>query len=87
MNDQTQLPETIQVLIDTIRAETGPAITIADFDKFHALPTAKTIRNDKGSGKIPPDMFVKSGQRRTLVLMDKYLPFWGAGLSVIEGGN
>jgi hypothetical protein len=84
MYDQTQLPETIQILVEAIRAETGPAITIADFDKFPSLPSGKTIRNKKSAGTIPPDIFIKDGDRRTLVLMDKYLPFWGAGLSVYE---
>ncbi len=79
--EKKHLPETVQMLINSVREQTGPAIPVSRFDDYPALPTAKTIRNKKSLGKIPADCFIHDGTRRCLVLMDKYLAYWGAGLT------
>jgi hypothetical protein len=36
----------------------------------------RTLQNEKCLGKVPEDVFIRSGSRKLLVVRDKFLPHW-----------
>jgi hypothetical protein len=36
----------------------------------------RTLQNEKSAGKVPDDVFLRSGSRKLLVVRDKFLAHW-----------
>ncbi len=36
----------------------------------------RTLQNEKALGKVPPEVFLRSGGRKLLVVRDPFLAFW-----------
>lgn len=47
----------------------------------------RTLQNEKSRGEAPADMFLNQGQRKCLLVRDKFLPFWQSKLSQLESAN
>lgn len=41
----------------------------------------RSLQNEKSLGTAPADMFIRSGNRKLLVIRDKFLEFWKSKLS------
>jgi len=44
----------------------------------------RSLQNEKSRGETPPDMFIRQGSRKLLVVRDKFLPYWQSKLSAAE---
>ncbi len=78
------MSQQVEKMIARLKESLPPFIAMRDLDRaeYSALPSPKTIRNLKCSGKIPADCFIKDGPRRVIIDMEAFLAWWGPRLSV-----
>jgi len=67
--------EKIKELIEKMLNRTGPMLPLSAFKDFPDLPAPQTMRNKLSNGELPIEWFFKH-DGRTMVDMDKYIPFW-----------
>jgi hypothetical protein len=73
----------IEIIINKLANRLGPVFPLSKLNEEPALPATQTIRNLRSLKRIPADIFIKDG-RRVLIITDRFLSWWAAGLC-LEG--
>ena len=72
----------IDNMIELFRKELPPAFALPEIDdRTGGGVKRRTLQNLKSSGEAPEDLFIKDGSRKTLVLRDPFLEWWGNRLA------